>query len=104
MSHRTKNVSWREVHVRLLDISTHIFFFAATVCECRHPMNGGVPKKSKDDDFCVLCLEEEWGLPALICCKKRIHMECLGRCLDDGRQCPHCRQSLLNLLMKRVNW
>ena len=58
---------------------------------------------SNDDDcFGVICLKEEWGLPTLICCQKRIHMECLERCLGDGRQCPHCRQSLLDLLVQRV--
>ena len=26
------------------------------------------------------------------------------RALPPRRQCPHCQQSLLDLLMKRVNW
>ena len=60
--------------------------------------------KENDDDFCIICLEEEWGIPQLVCCKKRVHAKCMLHCLDDGTRCPHCRQHVLDLILARVNW
>ena len=59
---------------------------------------------ANDADFCAISQEEEWGLPKLCCCKKRIHMQCLESHLGDGRHCPHCQHSLLELLLARVDW
>ena len=56
------------------------------------------------NDSCAICQEVEWGLPTLVCCKKRVHHECLTRCLGDGTHCPNCRQSLVEILLKSVNW
>ena len=55
------------------------------------------------DDHCVKCGEEEWGLPTLVCCKRKIHMHCLEYHLGDGTRCPHCQQTLLNLLLQKVH-
>ena len=66
----------------------------------REKMSSKIP----DDDLCVVCLDEEWGLPTMCCCKKRIHYDCLTRCLGDGTKFSHCRQSLVEILLRRVNW
>ena len=57
-----------------------------------------------NNDSCAICHEVEWGLPTLVCCKKSVHHDCLIRCLGDGTRCPHCQQTLIEILLKRVNW
>ena len=52
------------------------------------------------DDLCVKCGEEEWGLHTLTCCKRKIHMHCLEYHLGDGTRCPHCQQTLLDLMLQ----
>ncbi|MCV6574138.1 MAG: hypothetical protein OIF58_00220 [Cohaesibacter sp.] len=59
---------------------------------------------TRDDDRCLICLEEEWGIPRTTCCKKRIHAECIVKCLDNGTRCPHCRQHVLDLVLAKVHW
>ena len=58
---------------------------------------------TRDDDRCLICLEEEWGIPKTSCCHKRIHAKCIVRCLDDGTRCPHCRQHVLDLVLAKVH-
>ena len=59
---------------------------------------------TSDDDQCLICLQEEWGIPKTSCCQKRIHADCIVKCLDNGTRCPHCRQHVLDLILAKVHW
>lgn len=50
-------------------------------------------KKAKENQNCLICLQEEPDV-ATLCCGKVMHVNCMTRWLNENKSCPNCRSNM----------